>query len=555
MAKKVNKLVSLVATVTVLGSLLAACSSNKSVSSTASSSNSTASGAAMPSYTVGKTFKATKPLTFTTMYNDSATYPYKKDWLLWSEITKRTNVTLNPTVVPMSDYNQKRSLLISSGDAPLIIPKTYPGQEAPYVTSGAILPISDYVKYMPNFMDKVKKWNLQPEIDNLRQADGKYYLLPGLHQEVWPDYTLAIRTDIFEKNNIAIPKTWNEFEAALKKLKEAYPDVTPFSDRWSTTGNGGSLGALLSYAAPTFGTIAGFSTQNYVTFDQKQKKFVFAGASKNYEDMLKYFNKLVTEGVMDKESLSQSDDTALQKFETGKSFVISANSQTLVDMRNAMNKTLGAGNFSIAKIDIPGGPVGTVMAGSRLENGIMINAKAKDDPNFIALLQFVDWLWYSDEGEELTKWGVQGTTYTMSNGKRTLESGVNFLGLNPSGTKDLRMDFGFGTGTFAYGGTTDLLHSTMSPEEIKFQDSMAKTHKAMPVNPPYPMNATDAEQANLISTPLTDTVRQNTAEFILGTRSFSDWNNYVSELKAKGMDKYLELVNNSYKAVEKKIKK
>ena len=106
---------------------------------------------------------------------------------------------------------------MSSGDAPLIIPKTYPGQETPFVSSGAILPISDYVEHMPNYLDKVEKWNLQSEIDNLRQSDGKYYVLPGLHEEVWPDYTLVIRNDIFEKNNIAIPKTWDEFEESLKK--------------------------------------------------------------------------------------------------------------------------------------------------------------------------------------------------------------------------------------------------------------------------------------------------------------------------------------------------
>ncbi|MCM3724860.1 extracellular solute-binding protein [Neobacillus cucumis] len=552
MAKILKKLAFLVAIVTALSSLLAGCSSDKSTSSTASSSKD--KGAAMADYGVEKTFKAKKPITFTTMYNDAAWYAYKKDWLLWSEITKRTNVTLKPTVVPMSDYAQKRSLLISSGDAPLIIPKTYPGQETPFVSSGAILPISDYVKYMPNYMDKVKKWKLQPEIDNLRQADGKYYLLPGLHEEVWPDYTLAVRTDIFEKNNIAIPKTWDEFEAALKKLKEIYPDVTPFSDRWSTSGAVSPLGALLQYAAPTFGTVGGWGTTNYVTFDQDKNKFVFAGASKEYKEMLTYFNGLVKEGLLDKESLSQSDDQAIEKFVNGKSFVISSNSQEIVTMRTSMDKTLGEGKYNIAKIDVPGGPKGNVIAGSRLENGIMINAKAKDDPNFIALLQFIDWFWYSDEGEELAKWGVEGTTYKKENGKRVLMPDINFLGLNPSGKKDLRVDYGFGTGSFAYGGTTDLLQSTMSEEEVKFQDSMHKNKEVLPVNPPYPMSATDQEQATLISTPLTDTVKQNTAKFILGTRPLSEWNAYVSELKAKGMDKYLDMVNKAYKDFEKKNK-
>lgn len=552
MAKMLKKLILLIAIVTTIGTLLAACSKDEKTSSKASTS--TDQGAAMKDYVAGKTFKAEEPITFTSMYNDAAWYAYKDDWLLWSEITKRTNVTLDSTVVPMSDYNQKRSLLISSGDAPLIIPKTYPGQESPYVSSGAILPISDYVEYMPNFLDKVKKWDLQAEIDNLRQEDGKYYLLPGLHEEVWPDYTLAVRTDIFEKHNIAIPKTWDEFEASLKKLKEIYPDVTPFSDRWSTTGSG-PVGGLLNYAAPSFGTVAGFGTQNFVTFDHDKKEFVYGGATKNFKEMLQFFNGLVEQGLMDKESVSQSDEVAMEKFVNGKSFVISSNSQEIVTMRNNMNETIGEGNFAISKIAVPGGPKGQVMAGSRLENGFMINAKAKDDPNFVALLQFVDWLWYSDEGEELAKWGVEGTTFTKENGKRVLTQDINYLGLNPSGTKDLRVDYGFGTGTFAYGGSTDLLHSMMSEEEIKFQNEMADTKKALPVNPPYPMSALDQEQATLIATPLADTVKQNLAKFIIGQRSFDEWDDYVGELEAKGLDKYMDMVNKAYQDYQKKMKK
>lgn len=553
MAKILKRLVLFVALITVVSGVLSACTSKESSSS--SDSKDLPKGVAMDDYEVGKTFKAKKPVTFSTMYQDAAWYAYKEDWLLWSEITKRTNVTLEKTIIPMSDYNQKRSLLISSGDAPLIIPKTYPGQETPFVSSGAVLPISDYVEHMPNYLDKVEKWGLQAEIDNLRQSDGKYYVLPGLHEEVWPDYTLAVRTDIFEKNNIAIPKTWDEFEDSLKKLKEIYPDSTPFSDRWSTTGNGGALGALLNYASASFGTVGGFGTQNYIKFDHDKKEFVLAGATDEYKEMLTYFNGLVEQGLMDKESLSQTDETAMQKFVSGKSFVISSNSQEIVTMRDTMNKELGEGKFSVSKIAVPGGPKGHVMSGSRLENGIMINAKAKDDPNFVALLQFIDWLWYSDEGQELAKWGVEGTTYTKENGKRVLTPEVNFLGLNPKGTKDLRVDYGFGTGTFAYGGTTDLLHSTMSEEEVKFQNEMAETKAVLPSDPPYPMDAMQQEQATLISTPLVDTIRQNTAKFILGSRPLSEWDAYVEELNAKGMDKYLDLVNNAYKDYQKTMKK
>src|SRR5699024_11854193 len=89
----------------------------------------------------------------------------------------------------------------------LIIPKTYPGEETPFVASGTILPISDYVDLMPHFQEKVEKWEIEPFLEELRQKDDKYYLLPGVHENVWPDYTLAIRTDIVEELDLDMPRT------------------------------------------------------------------------------------------------------------------------------------------------------------------------------------------------------------------------------------------------------------------------------------------------------------------------------------------------------------
>src|SRR5213596_3083676 len=100
--------------------------------------------------------------------------------------------------------------LIGAGDAPFLIPKTYHPSEVAFVSSGAILPVSDYVNLMPNFRAKVKKWRLEPEIDAIRQSDGKYYLLPGLHEKVKSGYSMSLRTDILDKHGLTLPTTWDE---------------------------------------------------------------------------------------------------------------------------------------------------------------------------------------------------------------------------------------------------------------------------------------------------------------------------------------------------------
>jgi putative aldouronate transport system substrate-binding protein len=503
---------------------------------------------AMDSYGVGDQFKATKPLTFSIMVLSNPNYPYKADWPFITELTKRTNVSFEPTVVPLSDYNQKRSVMVSAGNAPMIIPKTYHPDEEAYIAGGAILAVSDYLDLLPNFKAQIAKWNLQTDIDQLREADGKFYLLPGLHEDVWLDYSIAVRTDVLKALNFTVPKTWDDVHTMLQAMKAAYPANYPFSDRWSTPpGPGGN--SLLARVGAAYGTQAGWDYQA-TTWDASAGKFVLTGAMDQYKQTLQYLNTLVSEKLLDPESFTQVDDQARQKFATGKSLVISANAQELVNTyRKDLAKIPGA---TVIKIPTPTGPLGNVKVGTRTENGVMISSKARDSENFVAMMQFIDWLFYSDAGKLFAKWGIEGTTYTGSvdDGSLKLAPDVNWGGLNPAGTKNLQVDYGFFNGVFVYGGSTKLLNSQFSKEELAFQEAM-NARKTLPLPPPHTLNADEREQTTLWESAITDYVNQQTLKFILGKRPFSEWDAYVTELKGKNADQYVDTVNAAYNRFKK----
>ena len=65
-------------------------------------------------------------------------------------------------------------------------------------------------------------------------VDGKQWGIPTTYSVLGYFY----RKDIFEKLGIAVPKTWEEFVAAAKKLKEN--DIIPFTigtkDVWTPAG-------------------------------------------------------------------------------------------------------------------------------------------------------------------------------------------------------------------------------------------------------------------------------------------------------------------------------
>ncbi len=302
-----------VATFAALGLALAACSGG------GSGDDSKGEGVpesgyvgAMDDFEVGTTFVATEPVEFSILYRDHPNYPLKEDWRFLTALEENQKVTFDIVSAPLSDWDQRKGLLIGAGDAPEIITVTYPGQERQFIAGGAILPVSDYLEYMPNFRDKVERWGLQEDIDKLLvQEDGKYYLLPGVRESVRPQYTYAVRTDVWDELGLSYaPETFDDFRADLEKVKAAHPDVWPLTDRWSTNG---PLEATLSFAAPNFGTAAGWGYGEGVWWDEDAGEFVYTGATDEYRSLIEYYAGLVADGLLDPEAITQDDDQAQQK--------------------------------------------------------------------------------------------------------------------------------------------------------------------------------------------------------------------------------------------------
>lgn len=496
---------------------------------------------AMEDYDVGVTFQATEPIDFSLLYRDHPNYPVQEDWSVFQHLEEDQGVTFDLTVVPLADWDQKKALLVSAGDAPEIISVTYPGQETQFVSGGALLPVSDYFEYMPNFTQKVQDWGLEAEIETLRQSDGKIYMLPGIREVPDVQYTVVIREDLFENAGITEdPATWDEFAEQLAAVKEANPELSyAMSDRWTDTT---TLGSFLNVMAPTFGTSAGWGYSN-TWYDHDAGEFVFTGGSDAYRDLLTYAHGLVEQGLLDPE-VTQSDDQAVQKFVSGDAAAISGNTQVIAEYRT---KLADAGvDAPIRLITIPDGPYGSYLAGSQLSSGLMLSSEVADSPNLLALLQFVDWLYYSDEGIEFAQWGVEGETYTRAeDGTRTLLDDIGWNALNPDAERKLNTDFGYSNGVFllANGSSQELLQSMMTEEIATWTEEVLASKEIMPVAPAARLDEMELETTSLLDSQLRDAVQAATAAFITGQRPLSDWDAYVAEMEGLGATQLVDTYN------------
>jgi putative aldouronate transport system substrate-binding protein len=383
---------------------------------------------------------------------------------------------------------------------------------------------------------------MQSDLDTHIQEDGKYYVLPGFHEVRRFEYSFAARTDLLEEYDIEAPRTLDEFRDMLETLKEECEGVAgcyPMTDLYNNAPVELPAGNLLKTVGAAHGVRAGwdYNTTHY-NFDTQQ--YEVTGTSDGYRETLEFINGLVEDGLLDPETFTQTDDQARQKLAQGKAFVVSSNMQGLVN--NYRKDVEGIAGAEMGLIPLPTGPFGDRLFGGRLENGLILNAEVRDSENFVALMQFLDWLFYSENGQEFAKWGEEGTTYTKNGDEYVLDENIRMLGFNPDAPEQLQIDYGVFNGAFVYGGTAEIMNSFYTDEEAEFYAANVEGREILPVEPPAPLTEDEAVEAGLIRAPLLQHVMTESLRFILGTRPLSEWDTYVGECEALQANEYLEYV-------------
>ncbi len=526
-------------------------------------------------YTFGEneTFYSEEPVTYSMYFSDASWYPMVDTWKtegVFEKIREKTNVTLDLTSFDSSDYTNKVGLEINSGAAKYIIPKIY--EENQYVNGGAVVPVSDYVQYMPNYNAFVKEYGLEADIATIVQADGKYYRLPGLHESTRQDYSLIIRKDIFDAAGVDVVElektwTWEDLCDALIKVK-AYMVENGlckekdyiWSDLWCGTESGqGNGGCLLKLIASSYGVKSGWAVGNTLVFDEAAQKWYCGSLSDNYKKFVSVVNKLIVNGILDPETFTQDDTTAHNQFYNGNTVIQSTNQSTYATDKASVASILGEGNFELYLPVSPKGINNYITESGRLECGVMISKNALDDlgeSGFIKMMRFVDWLWYSDDAYTLTKWGVEGETYKTVKDEATgvdvkqLLDGYKCSGLGISGADedtDIRLQWGYACGNFFYGHRSALRDDNLIPDIQDLSSRMNAYRENKPLEPSVALDEDMQELLSLTQTSVVDTVNTWTLNFVTGQSDIdADWDAYVSAVKAAGIDDFVSQYNAAY---------
>ena len=252
-----------------------------------------------------------KALEFSMLYNERPLTPYKDDWQILTEYKDRKNVTFNITLGDDSNYQNDIEKAFETGSVPDIVLKVWPKDIEKYANSGLLLPFSDYEDKMPNFMSYIKENNLDNELDKIRLDNEKYYILPGFQRQIQVQQWIY-RQDIFEKNNLEMPTTYDELFDSLVKLKKVYPESTPITTLWG----GAHLFAMMGAG---YDTSAGWSGVKH--YNSKLNKWEFSPSTDNYRELYRFLNRCYEADILDPAFFTQTDDEFYEKLYTNKGFV------------------------------------------------------------------------------------------------------------------------------------------------------------------------------------------------------------------------------------------
>ncbi|MDI4643494.1 extracellular solute-binding protein [Cohnella hashimotonis] len=515
-----RKLYSPAAAALSLALALGACSNAANDSSSASGSPASASS-------------GSEAVSFSMLYNDNPSYPFNQNWPVLKEIEARAKVHLDIQAVPNSDYLSKARIVLSSGTIPDLVTTIDQQTLMEYAPSGVLLPISDYMDKLPHLKQKIEEYGIEDELDNWKPRDGKLYILPFMNEAALYNRAPLIRTDLIDKYGLAAPTNVDELYTVLKTFKEKEGSGYPLAN---TDAN-----SLLGIFGAAWGIEPSY---NGFMFNEETGKFEYAYASDRFKAYLTYLNRLVSEGLADPEIFTSSLDQWKQKLASGQSsfsfYWISELGQLNEDGKKNVSP-----DFQLSPLPPIAGPAGKLAyAANRIYHGTVIPASAAKEPYFDKLLAFVDWL-YSDEGNELMTWGIEGDTFTKKDdGNAFTEKATGSASLQKT-----LWDIGASNNNYTMLFPYKWFVQVLGAKEIETLTQQAQDGGWFPQVAKVPKLAPEKkEEENLALTSVKDYFAKMQEQFVYGKASLdTQWDSYVEEIGAKGVDKLLALYNDSLK--------
>lgn len=492
--------------------------------------------------------------TYSVMGQQSASSGDWNDYWLFDKIEKDLKMKFKITMVSTEGQQEKKNIGLASGE----YPDFYLGgmltedDIANYSAQGIFLPLEKYIneKYTPNLVKAFKEY---PDLKaSLYSPDGHIYNITGMNADPKGQnkYNAWINTEWAKKLNVPVPKTLKEYHDYLVAVKNGDPngngkkDEIPLGGRYNTEYFRNLIPILNAFGMTENG------------YEAVKGKVQFNPAEPAYKDFLKYMNQLWSEGLIDPEYFTQSEEQYFAKevqgvygtFSDYAQWVHMYNEKDVWGQYDAWDPMTSDKNDKQIWPAYSVSPIGS----------FVITDKCKDPQD---LMRLVNWFYDTEHSD----WSVQGvpvgqwpddpsigwTTKDVKGGREVVSKWPKeYADYQSFSHQKCTADYG----TFPNMPSTDMVAS--GPQKV-LEDAISK-HKVPFYNVGWPTlkyTADEADQIQLIQVEITNYMEQMFSKFVTGEEPISKFDDYVKGLKDRNLGKLLKIQQKAYDRWAKKENK
>ena len=454
------------------------------------------------------------------------------------EIERKTNIRLVFEVVPNSNYNEKKSLLLATNNLPDII-KINQADTVEYASTGVFLPLLSYIdEFVPNYAKKME------EDSNIMKMniDGELYgfSVLGFNEQV-NGYGPVIRMDLLEKNNLPVPTTFEELLTSLIAIKASSPEMVGWTNRDGIKG-------ILRTSSYMLGSGYGI----YYDKDIDGGKYVFGQATEQFKNVLDYFSRAYAAEVLDPDYAVNTSQTWQEKLTNGTGAFFIDNSGFGPYHTGTLQTIVPDGELQIIKV--PEGLTGIARAQLYAQgwygNMWAVNSKVEDPEE---IMNFFNWC-YSDEGRNTTNYGILDDTYVLDDeGLPVWDENFLLEFTDSDSIYNISSEVGTGLLNFCPWAMNSRasrqfevakgLFTEMQEEYWNILESDEAYHENMGLLPP--LTQEESERVTEITQALNTMLEQEYNSFIMGTKSIDEYDSVISQCKELGSNELEKIYNDA----------
>ncbi|MEC6746962.1 extracellular solute-binding protein [Marinilactibacillus sp. XAAS-LB27] len=459
-----------------------------------------------------------------------------------TEYEELTGINLEYTTPPMDDFGTRFNLTFASGDLPDIIfapgsDVLTPALEVDYGQQGLLVPLNDLIEdYAPNLNALLDE---NPELrSSITTPDGNIYALPRVNEgdtAIWPIGPLWYNGSWLDALDEDVPETLDEFYDLMVRFRDDDPNGTGQNDTIPIS-NGGLENARIWF-------LSAFDLNSW-DVEAVDGEVRYNPTTDNARAYYEYFTKLYSEGIVDQEIFSQSDEMKKAK---GQQNVIGLFTDYFSFFTTGRSEDEALNDPMFMPLTSEWSPERSVAGSPRIARGTFAITSANQYPE--ATMRWVDQM-YSEEGAEYFDRGPEGYYWEWEDGEGSTKI---YTEEAEAEGEDYR-----GTITPFYGINTPGLGAQLPPiggEESDFTVFIRESTQnnlepyAEVAFPLVYLEQDEIDELQSIQGDVATYIEEQEAQFITGQMDVSDdavWDNYLSTLENMGIERYVEIYQAAY---------